>query len=142
MTYSPERFYELFKEFEEEEQKIRAWKAGEYSTTDDRLQNFREVSAFTGLSMSQVALLYMLKHTQSIKNAVMAGRYVWKWEGAGGEGLKQRIADSRNYHLLLAACLDEEADDENMPDAQTKRDRGCRCADGQLAAGGCPGELR
>ena len=27
----------------------------------------------------------------------------------GGEGLKQRFVDARNYLLLLAACLEEEA---------------------------------
>jgi len=27
----------------------------------------------------------------------------------GNEGLKQRIADARNYLLLLAACIEEEA---------------------------------
>ena len=28
----------------------------------------------------------------------------------GGEGLKQRIADARNYLLFLAACLEEGED--------------------------------
>lgn len=36
------------------------------------------------------------------------GKYDWDWETDGGEGLKQRIVDARNYLLLLAACLEVE----------------------------------
>ena len=106
--YSPERFEKLVAEFLEREEKILAWKRGEYSTSADRLQNFREVAGFMGVYMPEIALYYLLKHIQSIKNAVLSEkRYNWTWETPEGEGLKQRIADSRNYLLLLAACLDE-----------------------------------
>jgi hypothetical protein len=47
-----------------------------------------------------------MKHVQSIALAVRTGKYAWAWETEGGEGLKQRIADARNYLLLLAACLE------------------------------------
>lgn len=115
---TPEQFNELCKDFLQKEEALLSWKAGEYSTDEDRLQNFREIAAFTGTRMSQVALLYLLKHVQSIKNAVMTSRINWCWVGEGGEGTKQRIADARNYLLLLAACLDEESEakDETMPD--------------------------
>ena len=106
---TPLRFSEICEEFISKEQEILNWKRKEYSPQDDRLQNFREIAALTGTSMPQVALTYLLKHIQSIKNAVMTGNVDWCWEGEGGEGMKQRIADSRNYLLLLAACLDEEA---------------------------------
>jgi len=106
---TPLRFSEICEEFISKEQEILNWKRKEYSSQDDRLQNFREIAALTGTSMPQVALTYLLKHIQSIKNAVMTGNVDWCWEGEGGEGMKQRIADSRNYLLLLAACLDEEA---------------------------------
>ena len=106
---TPLRFSEICEEFISKEQEILNWKRKEYSSQDDRLQNFREIAALTGTNMPQVALTYLLKHIQSIKNAVMTGNVDWCWEGEGGEGMKQRIADSRNYLLLLAACLDEEA---------------------------------
>ena len=112
---TPERFNAIFAEFTDKEDTILAWKRGEYSSGDDRLQNFREIAALTGTSMSQVALTYLLKHVQSIKNAVMTSCVNWCWEDEGGEGMKQRIADSRNYLLLLAACLDEESEDEDEP---------------------------
>ena len=40
---------------------------------------------------------------------VRTGKYRWCWETEEGEGLKQRIADARNYLQLLAACLEEES---------------------------------
>lgn len=112
-AYSPERFIELCNEFAKQEYDILDWKAEEYSTDEDRLQNFHEIAAFIGdrptaITPSVIALIYMLKHIQSVKNAIISGRINWCWEAVGGEGLKQRIADSRNYHMLLAACLEEE----------------------------------
>ena len=106
-TYSPEQFRELVKEFEAQEEAILDWKAEEYSSGEDRLQNFREVALFLGCRPEDVVLMYLLKHIQSIALAVREGQLDWKWETEGGEGLKQRIADSRNYLLLLAAALDE-----------------------------------
>jgi len=105
--YSPPKFNRLCDEFRDREEEITAFKAGEYRTEEDVLQNFREIGDLTNVGQTQVALFYFLKHVQSIKNAVMSGNYVWAWETDGGEALKQRIADSRNYLLLLAACLDE-----------------------------------
>ena len=123
MTCSPKKFGQLYNEFMQHEEALLSWKAGEYSTDEDRLQNFREIAAFIGdkpvcITPSFVALLYLLKHVQSIKNAVISGNVKWAWEAKGGEGTKQRIADARNYLLLLAACLDEESEakDETMPD--------------------------
>ena len=104
-----DRFEELREEFLEHEAGILEWKRGEYAPNDDRLQNFREVAALTGLRLSEVALIWLLKHIQSISLAVRNGKYTWTWETEGGEGLKQRIADARNYLLLLAACLEEES---------------------------------
>ncbi len=100
---TPERFEALREEFLTHEAKILDWKRGEYSPNEDRLQNFREVAALTGLRMTEVALIWLLKHIQSIALAVRTGNYIWAWTTEGGEGLKQRIADARNYLLLLAA---------------------------------------
>ncbi len=105
----PEQFEALHKEFMEKEAQILDWKRGEYSPDEDRLLNFRQVASLLGQRPSEVALVYLLKHIQSIILAVRSGDYVWAWEGEGGEGLKQRIADARNYLLLLAACLEEES---------------------------------
>ena len=104
-----EHFEEIREEFLEHESKILDWKRGEYSSNDDRLQNFREIATFLGQRPAEVALTYLMKHIQSIALAVRTGSYNWTWNTEGGEGLKQRFADARNYLLLLAACLEEES---------------------------------
>lgn len=114
---TPKQFEELREEFLIHESKILDWKRGEYSSNEDVLQNFHEVAEFLEQRASEVALVWLLKHIQSIALAVRSGKYAWAWETEGGEGLKQRIADARNYLLLLAACLDEEV---NQISKQTK----------------------
>jgi len=111
-VYSPLRFEKLVDEFRGQEEQLLQWKAGEYSTSDDRLQNFRQIAEFLDLQMSEIALFYLMRHIQSISVAVQEGKYAWDWNTEGGEGLKQRIADARNYLLLLAACLDEESENK------------------------------
>ena len=108
--FTPARFEQLVKEFQEQESKILSHKGNEYSDQEDRLLNFREVAEFLGRTPAEVALAYLMKHIQSIALAVKTGKYAWTWATEGGEGLKQRIADARNYLLLLAACLEAEKD--------------------------------
>lgn len=108
MTYTYKDFDDLVAEFLSREQQLMQWKTGEYANEKDRLLNFHQVGELMGRPPAEIVLAYLLKHIQSITLAVMAGKFKWKWEEDGKEGLKQRIADARNYLLLLAACLDEE----------------------------------
>lgn len=110
---TPEQFENLREEFLSHEARILDWKAGEYTSNRDRLLNFHQVAEILNQRPSEVALTYLLKHIQSITLAVRTGKYDWDWETDGGEGLKQRIIDARNYLLLLAACLEEETYPEN-----------------------------
>ena len=115
MRYDPKRFDQLVNEFRAKEDAIMNWKGAEYTEGVDRLQNFREIAQFMGMPVSEVALLLMLKHVQGIKKQVLEHSFVWEWETDSGEGLKQRFADVRNYLLLLAAALDEEAENNREP---------------------------
>ena len=113
----PEKFEKLCSEFMEAESQLLNWKAGEYSDGIDRLQNFREIADFMGnkpvvITPAIVALIYKLKHIQSIKNAVVSGKVSCCWENEGKEGILQRLADDRNYGLLLAACISEESEED------------------------------
>ena len=85
-------------------------KGREYGADFDRLLNFKEIAALTNMKSVDVCLLYMLKHIQSLVLAIKSRNYQskWYWSNNGNEGLKQRIADARNYLLLLAACIEEE----------------------------------
>jgi len=114
MTYSPERFNKLCDEFLSKSQEILVWKREEYAPGEDRLENFRTVGNFLNKKPSVIALIYLLKHIQSIAVAVITDVFVWAWTKDGGEALKQRIVDAINYLLLLAACLDEEANNEHL----------------------------
>lgn len=112
MIYTPKQFEALAKDFLKMEEDLLTWKAGEYTDSVDRLKNFRQVAEWLGQAPAEVALCYLMKHIQSISLAVKSGRFNWAWMGEEGEGMKQRIADARNYLLLLAACLDEHAEGE------------------------------
>jgi hypothetical protein len=111
-AYSPERFDALVEEFEDRSVGVMLSKREEYSPHSDRLQNFREIAQFQGIRPSQVAMTYLLKHIQSINEAVRSGNIPnWVWtKPDGSEGFKQRFADVLNYVLLLAACVDEEVE--------------------------------
>lgn len=118
MPYPVERFHALVGEFRQQESKLSGLdnglgvKGGQYDSEQDRLRNFREVALFEGRRPAEVALTYLLKHIQSISHFVRSGvqtEAAWEWDVNGTEGNKQKIADARNYLLLLAACLDEEA---------------------------------
>jgi hypothetical protein len=119
---TPDQFEILRDEFLVREARILDWKAGEYTANRDRLLNFKQVAEFLNQRPAEVALAYLLKHVQSITLAVRTGHYAWTWETEGGEGLKQRIADARNYLLLLAACLEEECPGEEIKNEEIKNE--------------------
>ena len=101
-------FNALATDFNVKEIEILKWKAGEYCDGADRLMNFRQIAELMDIKMSEVALLYLMKHIQSIVLAVKEDKVKWVWETEGGEGTKQRISDARNYLILLAACIQQE----------------------------------
>ena len=106
-----QEFENLREEFLSKEAELLEWKGQEYGSNYDRLLNFKEISKFVGLNEADVCLLYLLKHIQSIVLVIKNDKYQNKWhwhDEKGNEGLKQRIADARNYLLLLAACIEEE----------------------------------
>lgn len=91
-------------------------KGGEYGADFDRLLNFKEIGDFLDMRATEVCLVLLLKHIQSITLAIKSGNYHSRWywkDEKGNEGLKQKIADARNYLLLLAACIEDEGS-QNM----------------------------
>ena len=106
-----QEFENLIEDILSKEAALRDIKGKEYGDSYDRLLNFKEIALFTGLSKSDVCFLYLMKHLQSIGLAIKDREYKKRWfwhDEHGNEGLKQRIADARNYLLLLAACIEEE----------------------------------
>jgi len=111
-----QEFENLREEFLSKEAELLEWKGQEYGSNYDRLLNFKEMANFTGLKEVDVCFLYLMKHIQSIGLAIKDREYKKRWfwhDEHGNEGLKQRIADARNYLLLLAACIEEEIRDKH-----------------------------
>lgn len=90
---------------------LRDYKEGEYAENADTLLNFHRMGPFLGMAPSQYCMVLLGKHLQGIAHQIMRGKWVWAYRTEdGGEGLKQRIADARNYLDLLFALLTEEAE--------------------------------
>lgn len=107
MGYTLDEFKALVKEFDEHESALLCIKANEYGSEQDRLENFHWRARAEGKRPEEIALGDLLKHIHAIVKAIKENRYCWVWQSESGEGLKQRLADARNYLLLLAACIDE-----------------------------------
>lgn len=111
------RFEDLYTEFSQREQELLNFKRGEYAGDVDVLKNFKQQALFNETTMLDICMVLAFKHIQGIQN-IISGRDVrdlpWYWENGPKEGLKQRIADARNYLLLLAACIDE-----SLPEKRT-----------------------
>ena len=110
--YTKDLFVKLVEEFQQQEAKLLKIKRGEYTRASqgDTLANFRQVAAFEGRRPAETCLTYIFKHIQSLQQAVASDSYDFTWWGEekGVEGIKQRIADARNFLLLLAAIMDDE----------------------------------
>jgi len=76
-------------------------KAKEYATAD-RLHNFKVAGALQGVSPVQALMGMMTKHTVSVADMCMSG------ETYPQELWDEKITDSINYLLLLAALVREE----------------------------------
>ncbi len=108
-------FENLREEFLSKESELLEYKRGEYAGEGDRLLNFKQISAMFPycFTPADVCLTYLLKHVQGIALCVGNRDYKkWFWQKDNREGLKQRIADARNYLLLLAACIEEEVNND------------------------------
>ena len=90
------------KEFQKEMKLMRV-KGEEYTVSDeDKLKNFKSIAERLNTTPSQVVMVYMLKHMDSIRNYVLNGIEI------SDESISGRIHDARNYLLLLHAIILEE----------------------------------
>jgi hypothetical protein len=107
-----EDFRKLKSEFDDYEAMLLGVKKTEYANDADRLINFKEASQMVGLTPEYYCFVLITKHYHAIRKAVLEGEYNWCWSNEFGEGMKQRIADIRNYMLLLSALIEEKKGDE------------------------------
>lgn len=77
-------------------------KGKEYTVSDeDKLKNFKAIGERLHLSPEMVAMVYLLKHMDSVRN------YVIKGIESSNEPIEGRLHDIRNYCLLLGALIKE-----------------------------------
>ena len=102
-------------EFKIEKELMRV-KGEEYTVSnEDKLKNFKSIADRLETTPSEVAMVYLLKHMDSIRNYVLNG------VEASDESISGRIRDARNYLMLLHAIileskgLDEREADEKVP---------------------------
>jgi len=86
-----------------EENRIMLTKGEEYTVSDeDKFRNFKSIAERVDIEPKKVALTYLLKHFDSIRNFVLHGKE------ASDEPIMGRIMDARNYLLLLGGMIEEE----------------------------------
>jgi hypothetical protein len=90
------------KSMQDEENRLMLVKGEEYTVSDeDKFKNFKSIGDRMNLRAEQVALIYLLKHMDSIRNFVLNGKE------ASEEPIIGRIQDARNYLLLLGGIIEE-----------------------------------
>jgi|TARA_R100000742_G_C4215446_1_gene40666 7-cyano-7-deazaguanine synthase in queuosine biosynthesis len=102
------------KEFDKE-MNIMDGKGIEYTVSDkDKLKNFKSIAERLDTKASNIAMVYLLKHMDSIRNYVLNG------VEASDETISGRVRDARNYLLLLHAIILEEKGDVVVKEAGEK----------------------
>ena len=95
-------FIEWAEEVQSRENKIMLLKGEEYTVSDeDKFKNFKSIAERTDSTAEKVALIYLLKHMDSIRNYILHGKE------ASDEPIMGRIMDARNYLLLLGGIIYE-----------------------------------
>ena len=98
-------FFKWAKEQSDQELEIMAVKGREYTINDrDKLKNFKHIAERVKLRPLQVAMVYLLKHVDSLTN------YVNEGVESSNEPIEGRLMDIRNYCLLIGALIKESKD--------------------------------
>lgn len=82
-------------------------KGQEYTVSDDdKFKNFKSLAERMHTTPEAIALIYLLKHMDSIRNYVLHGKE------ASNEPIFGRIMDARNYLALLGGIIKERKNTE------------------------------
>ncbi len=95
-------FIKWAESMQKEENRLMLVKGKEYTVSDeDKFKNFKSIADRMGLKAEQVAMIYLLKHMDSIRNYLKTGKE------SSEESIMGRIQDARNYLLLLGGIIEE-----------------------------------
>ena len=92
---------------QKEESRIMLTKGKEYTVSDEnKFKNFKSIGERINIEPEKVALIYLLKHMDSIRNYVLSGTE------SSDEPIMGRVMDARNYLLLLGGMIEEAMDNK------------------------------
>ena len=95
-------FFDWAKSVQKKENEIMFVKGKEYTVSDkDKFKNFKSIAERMGTTPKKVAMIYLLKHMDSIRNYTLHGIE------SSNEPIEGRIMDARNYLLLLGGIIKE-----------------------------------
>jgi len=95
-------FIKWAESMQKEENRLMLVKGEEYTVSDeDKFKNFKSIAERMSLRTEQVAMIYLLKHMDSIRNYIHTGKE------SSEESIMGRIQDARNYLLLLGGIIEE-----------------------------------
>lgn len=95
-------FFKWADSMQKEESRLMKVKGEEYTVSnEDKFKNFKSIAERMGLKAEQVAMIYLLKHMDSIRNYLKTGKE------SSEESIMGRIQDARNYLLLLGGIIEE-----------------------------------
>lgn len=95
-------------------QKVLTQKSAGYSTSDDRLHNFRTAAALNGSTMEQALWGMLTKHIVSLRDMVQTG------QAHSPDLWDEKIGDAINYLAILRAIASET---EWTPESDVNRNK-------------------
>ena len=97
------------------EMELMKFKGQEYTVSDDdKLANFKSIAERLKCKPEFVAMVYLLKHMDSVRNYVLQGTE------ASNEPIEGRLRDIRNYCLLLGALIKERKEEGKGFDKESR----------------------
>lgn len=102
---TPQEREELFTQLQKEERELLSSKGADYSGKTDCLANFKINAERLGMTKYQILLIYLMKHIDSILNAVKGSPEA---PMTYSESIHSRVLDARNYLGLLECLLVED----------------------------------
>jgi hypothetical protein len=97
-----QNFNELTETTFEKIRKLSEGKGKEYSSTEDRLSNFKDISKETGVSELAVWSVYSKKHGRAIDSYIRNGNVFSE------ESIEARIIDRILYDILLLGLIEDQ----------------------------------
>lgn len=89
-----------FEQFTADQRDTLTAKGKDYAPGDDKFANFKNVAAMLGVPVVTVAMVYFLKHVESLCTYAKTGK-------ATSEPIQGRLLDAANYAAIMSGIVRE-----------------------------------